>query len=105
MTQNAIINVTSTGNTVVISNSPGMLIQVQGLYLRANLLTALTIKSGTSGTAWTGPMVFPVGGDMQLDRVSPDLAYFTTGYGEDLVFTCTGLTAGVAGFITYNISA
>lgn len=96
------INITTVGNTIVVPAQPGLLIQLQGLYLRASVLTTFSIKSGSH--VYTGPMTFPVGGDMFLMKVPPDQAYFQTDYGDELTFTTTGLVAGVAGFIIYNIS-
>ena len=92
------INVSGAGAKTVIAGEAGKIIQVAGLYFQCNIVTTLTIKTGT--TAQTGAMAFTGSGGLNLPMVA-GLTYFQCADGDDFVFYFSGITGQSAGQIFY----
>lgn len=92
------ISVSGAGAKTVIAGVSGQIIQVVGLYFQCNIVTTVTIKTGS--TAQTGPMNFTGTGGLNLPIMAAG-PYFQCADGDDFVFYFSGLAGQAAGQIFY----
>lgn len=106
--QYAVINLSSSGDTVVVPATNGFRIVVTAYYVPANNTDqTLTFKSGGSNVAITGPML--VGPSANVSGLAPpnnEDGHFSTAVGDPLVANV--ITAGsvnLGGHLTYKLQS
>ena len=101
--QQAVINVSSSGDSTLVAGAAGKTIKVYRLKLIVSAATAILIKSD-SATTLDGPLSFSANEGMILDFTGNDMPpWYTTAAGKDLVINSSNAVT-IGGNLDYLLS-